>query len=92
MTLPSTKVAKEICDALGLKNVRRLVLTFDCKSVATAEVLFYPEEDGVKDLHVQLKRYYLTEIPEHPHGEVVCQRCRLRVPAGTCPECGQVNK
>lgn len=56
------KLAGEICDALGLKNVRRLDLHFSVDAAPTAEVLFFPDENGVKAIIPLLKRYTLSEM------------------------------
>jgi hypothetical protein len=57
----SSVLAKEICDALGLKNVKKLDLHFSVDAVATAEVEFYPDSDDLKKLPAIAKRYVLTE-------------------------------
>ncbi len=61
--LVSTKVAREICDALNLPpNVVSLQLSFAVDSVATAEVTFRPNPDSIGKLPELLKRYRLTEV------------------------------
>jgi hypothetical protein len=62
MKLVKTKVVKEICDALGLKNVRSLDLHFRVDEIATAEVTFYPDADDLDRATPLFKRYELTEI------------------------------
>jgi hypothetical protein len=57
-------IEREICDALGLKNVRFLTLRFSHDHVPMAEVEFFLEIDGVKQLPPILKKFELVEIPE----------------------------
>jgi len=59
----STKIAGEIASALGLKNVSRLVLTFEVHAVATAEATFFPEGEDLQKLPAITKRYQLIEEP-----------------------------
>jgi hypothetical protein len=56
--------AKEICDALGIKYCRKLDLHLEVDSVATVEVEYYPEEDGVLKLVPIFKKYRLEEIDD----------------------------
>ena len=58
----SHKVCKEISDALGLKNVRKLDLHMACGEVVTITAEFFPEVDGVKQLPAILKTYELHEV------------------------------
>lgn len=60
----SNKYAAEICDALGLKNVCKLDLHFSVNEVATADVTFFPDENGVKQVAPILRHYELTERKE----------------------------
>lgn len=55
------KVCKEICEALGLKNARKLDLHMVYDKVVTVTAEFYPEEDGIKKLIPILKRFNLVE-------------------------------
>jgi hypothetical protein len=65
-TFVRTELAREICDALGLKNVVKLDLHFTVHEVAVAEVTFFPEVDGVQQLPAILKRYELREPDTKP--------------------------
>jgi hypothetical protein len=58
----SDNLAKEICDALGLKHVRKLDLHFEAGGVATVEAEIYLEEDGVRKLPAVLKKFNLIPI------------------------------
>lgn len=52
--------AKEICDALGLKHVKRLVITMGHEEVFTVEAEMYMEIDGVKQLPAIIKHFELV--------------------------------
>ena len=54
-------VCKEICDALGLKNVVSLHLHFAVDRFTTVTAKYFPEEDGVKKFPAILKRFELVE-------------------------------
>ena len=60
------KVCKEICDALGLRNVRSLDLHMRCNSIVTVTAEFCPEEDGMRKMIPILREFNLVEkrIPE----------------------------
>ena len=60
----SDNLAKEICDALGLKHVRKLDLHFEAGGVATVEAEIYPEVDGVKQIPTILKKFQLSPAVE----------------------------
>ncbi len=61
--LGTESVVKDICDALGLKNVRRLDLHFALDELVTATVEFLPEADAVDQVRPLIKHYVLTERP-----------------------------
>ena len=52
----------EICEALGLKHVRRIDLHMAIDSVVIAEVEYYPEKNGVLKLPAILKKFKLVPI------------------------------
>jgi len=54
-------ICKDICDALGLKNVRKLNLKMSVGEIVTIDVEMYPEIDGVRQLPAILKRFELIE-------------------------------
>ena len=54
------RLAKEICDALGLKHVRKLDIHLACDEIMTATAEFYPEVDGVKQFPAILKKFELV--------------------------------
>ncbi len=66
MTLMSGQdyLAKKICDALGLKHVRKLDIHFEKNKIATVEAVFALEIDGVMQFPAILKRFNLIEIEE----------------------------
>ncbi len=55
------EVCTEICEALGLKHVRKLNLHMGIDEIVTVEAEFYPEIDGVKQLVPILKKFELVE-------------------------------
>lgn len=57
-------IEKEICDALGLRNVSKLDIHFEVGKIATCEAVFMPEIDGVKQLVPILKKFELIEKKE----------------------------
>jgi hypothetical protein len=57
-------LAKEICDVLGLKHVKKLDLHFDVNSAVTADVVFYPEKDGIKQTITIMRRYTFSIVDE----------------------------
>jgi len=58
------KFCQEICEALGLKHVRKLDLHMAFDEIVTVTIQFYPEEEGVKKLVPVLKKYNLIETKE----------------------------
>lgn len=54
------KIAREICDALGLKNVRDLKIHFPLRGCFTVEAEFYPEIDGVRQFPAILRKFDLV--------------------------------
>lgn len=56
----SYQLEKEICEALGLKNVRRLNLSMCIGEATIATVEYYPEVDGIQATIPILKKYMLT--------------------------------
>lgn len=52
-------VCGEICDALGLKHVRRFDLHVAIDEIATVIVEYYPEIDGIKQLVPIFKKFTL---------------------------------
>ncbi|HUU40863.1 MAG TPA: hypothetical protein VMW42_07980 [Desulfatiglandales bacterium] len=59
---PAEKICKEVCDALGLKHVRKLDLHMEVDKVVTCEAVFYPEEDGVKQIIPILGKFELIPV------------------------------
>ena len=68
------KLAKEICDALGIKNCKRLDLHMAYDEIFTATVEFYPEIDGIEQMVPILKKFKLVAIEDEDSDkeEVVC--------------------
>ena len=58
------KLAIEICDALGLKHVKRLDIHIAKNEIFTVVAEIYPEIDGVKQLPAILKKFELVPINE----------------------------
>jgi hypothetical protein len=54
-------VCKEVCDALGLKNVRKLDLHMSVDDVVIVKVEYYPEINDIEKLVPILKKYQLVE-------------------------------
>lgn len=59
-----SEAAKELCDALGLKHVRRLNLHIAVGEVAVITAEFFPEINNIKQVPAILKKYKLVEIEE----------------------------
>jgi len=57
-------IAKEICDALGLKHATRLDFHMAVDDIATVTAVFYPEVDGVKQLPAIMKKFKLVPIDD----------------------------
>lgn len=57
----SDLICREVAEALGLQNARRLDLHFAVGEIVTATVEYFPEHDGVKNLPAILARYELVE-------------------------------
>jgi len=55
------KVAKEICDALGLKHVRKLDIHMEMGSMFTIEAEMFMEVDDAVQLPAIFKRFELVE-------------------------------
>ncbi len=58
------KVCKEICDALGLKNCRKLDFHMEADKIVTIEAEMYPEIDGVEQFPAILKKFELVPIKD----------------------------
>ncbi len=58
-------LAKKICDALGLKHVRKLDIHFEKNKITTVEAVFAPEIDGVRQFPAILKKFELVEKEEN---------------------------
>ena len=54
-------LAKEICDVLGLKHVRKLDIHMAYDEIITVTAEFFPEVDGVKQFIPILKKFELVE-------------------------------
>lgn len=63
------KIAKEICDVLGLKHVRCLDLHMAINDIFTVTATFYPEIEGVKQFSTIIKKYKLALIDENEFKE-----------------------
>lgn len=57
-------LAKEICDAFGLKHVRRLDFHMAHNEIFTVTAEFYPEIDGVRQAVPILKKFELVPIKD----------------------------
>jgi hypothetical protein len=57
-------IAKQICDALGLRNVMDLKIHFPIDGIATITAEMYMEYDGAKCLPVILQKFELVPIGE----------------------------
>lgn len=60
------KACVQICDALGLKHVVRFDLHMALNEVVTANVEYYPEKDGITELHTIFRQFVLVRKPKHP--------------------------
>ena len=60
----NSQTAKEICDALGLKHVRKLDIHMAINEVMTVTAEYFPEVDGVKQFIPVLKKFELVEIKD----------------------------
>ena len=58
---PHHPVLKEICEALGLRQVKSLKLIMEACSSVRVETEFYPEDENLEKLVPILKRYNLVE-------------------------------
>jgi hypothetical protein len=58
------KLAKEICDAFGLKYVRKLDIHMAYNEIFTVTAEFYPEIDGIRQMVPILKKFELVEIQD----------------------------
>lgn len=58
------KIAKDICDALGLKHVVDLDIRIPLDGIITVIAKLYPEEDGVMKLPAIFKDYVLLPKKE----------------------------
>lgn len=52
-------VGKEIADALGIKNARRIDVHLEKGKPITVTAEFYPEVDGIKQVPAILKKFAL---------------------------------
>lgn len=57
---PVNPACKEICDALGLKHVRKLEMRMGTESVVSVDVTYFTEIDGVKQFPAILAKYKLV--------------------------------
>lgn len=64
MPVHSDMVGKEICDALGLKHVRKMDIHFECHKTVIVDVEYFPEIDGVKQIAAIFRKFELTEKKE----------------------------
>jgi len=55
------ELKKEICEALGLTEVKRLTLTLEVEKIVTVEAEMYMLDEAGKKLVTILKRYELVE-------------------------------
>jgi hypothetical protein len=58
------KVAKEICDTLGLKHVSKLDIHFTANALTTVDATFMPEIDGVIQFPKMFKKFKLVAIED----------------------------
>lgn len=56
------KLAKEICDAFGLKHVVDLKIHMVSKGLFTLEAKMYMDKDGAKQLPAIMKKFELVPI------------------------------
>jgi hypothetical protein len=57
-----TKLALEICDVWGLKNVRVLDIHLEAGSIFTVSVKFSIEEEGMQKVTEILKKFRLAAL------------------------------
>jgi hypothetical protein len=58
--------AKEICDAMGLANVRWFRLEIDSRLLATVSVEQYVTVSDVRRIQTILRRFNLKEVEDRP--------------------------
>jgi len=78
----SNLICQEICEALGLKHVRRLDIHLAVDEIVTVKAEFYPEKDGVKQFPAILRKFQLVPCVE----DVTClgdEVGSFRLPQGT---------
>ncbi len=57
-------IGKEICEALGLKNVIDLDISVHLNEIASVTVKYYPSEDDLKKVIPVLQKHYLVPVGE----------------------------
>lgn len=55
------KLAKDICEALGLKHVKRLDISLGIDRVTTVTAEYYPEKKGMMQFPAILKEFKLVD-------------------------------
>ena len=58
----SDKLCKNICDALGLKNVVKLDISLEVGNLVRVTVEYFPDRNNVKELIPVLKRMKMEDI------------------------------
>lgn len=58
--------ARDVCKALGLDRVRRLVLTIDVKEAVTVEVERFIREDEMQEFRLVCERYEVMLVRPKP--------------------------
>ena len=59
------KMCQDICEALGLKHVRKLDIHMAVDEIVTIRAEYYPEKDGIMCLPSILKDFALIRKPNY---------------------------
>jgi len=57
-------IGKKICDALGLKHVKRLDIHMGVNEITTVKVEMSADIEGLKQFPAILKKFQLVPVPE----------------------------
>lgn len=58
------KIAKEICDSLGIKNATELTIRIAANEIVTVTVKFLPEDTNMEKIPELLKRFALVPLED----------------------------
>lgn len=64
MPVISDEIGKEICEAFGLKHVRKMDIHLEAHKTVIIDVEYSPEIDGVKQIAAIFRKFELTEKKE----------------------------